>query len=115
VAADIIALLAALWITLGGLGYRRDKVRLGATLLGAGAVYWTEPVLRTMYLGQVNLVLMALILWDLCQPATENTRGWKGFGTGVAGGIKLVRLIFIPSRLGVREFRLAAIACAASA
>jgi alpha-1,2-mannosyltransferase len=112
VAADIIALLAALWITLGGLGYRRDKVRLGATLLGAGAVYWTEPVLRTMYLGQVNLVLMALILWDLCQPDTENSRWWKGFGTGVAAGIKLVPLIFIPYLLVARKFRQAAMACA---
>src|ERR1700719_718297 len=75
VAVDVISLLAALWFTLGGLGYRRDKVvRLGATLLGAGVVFWTEPVLRTIYLGQVNLVLMALIIWDLCQPDTENSR-----------------------------------------
>jgi alpha-1,2-mannosyltransferase len=75
VAVDIIALLAALWFTLGGLGYRNDKkLKLGATLLGAAAVYWTEPVLRTMYLGQVNLVLMALIIWDLCQPDTPRSR-----------------------------------------
>ncbi len=112
VAADMLALLAALWVTLGGLGYRRGKVRLGATLLGAGAVFWTEPVLRTMYLGQVNLVLMALILWDLCQPDTEHSRWWKGFGTGVAAGIKLVPLIFIPYLLVAGKFRQAAMACA---
>ena len=73
VAVDIIALLAALWLTLGGLGYQRDKTRLGATLLGTAAVFWTEPVLRTIYLGQVNLVLMALIIWDLCQPDTQDS------------------------------------------
>jgi alpha-1,2-mannosyltransferase len=112
VAVDIIALLATLWFTLGGLGYRKDKVRVGVTLLGAGAVFWTEPVLRTMYLGQVNLVLMALIVWDLCQPDTENSRWWKGFGTGIAGGIKLVPLIFIPYLLVARKFRQAAMACA---
>jgi len=112
VAVDIIALLAALWFTLGGLGYRRDKVRLGAMLLGAGVVLWTEPVLRTIYLGQVNLVLMALILWDLCQPDTENSRWWKGFGTGIAAGIKLVPLIFIPYLLLARKFRQAAMALA---
>ena len=67
VAVDILALLIALWLTLGGLGYRKDKTRLAVTLLGAAAVFWTEPILRTMYLGQVNLVLMALIIWDLCQ------------------------------------------------
>ena len=111
-AVDIIALLAALWFTLGGLGYRKDRVRLGATLLGAAAVYWTEPVLRTMYLGQVNLVLMALILWDLTQPDTERSRWWKGFGTGIAAGVKLVPLVFIPYLLLARKFRQAALACA---
>jgi len=112
VAVDIIALLAAVWFTLGGLGYRSDRVRIGATLLGAAAVLWTEPVLRTIYLGQVNLVLMALIIWDLCQPDTGKSRWWKGFGTGVAAGIKLVPLIFIPFLLLARKFRQAAMACA---
>src|SRR6266436_1747517 len=112
VAVDILALLTALWLTLGGLGYRKDKTRLAVTLLGAAAVFWTEPVLRTMYLGQVNLVLMALIIWDLCQPDTRKSRWWKGFGTGVAAGIKLVPLIFIPYLLLARKFRQAAMACA---
>ena len=112
VAVDIIALLTALWLTLGGLGYARDRNRLGATLLGTAALFWTEPVLRTMYLGQVNLVLMALILWDLCQPDTARSRWWKGFGTGIAAGIKLVPLIFIPYLLLARKFRQAAMACA---
>ena len=112
VAVDIIALLAALWFTLGGLGYRKDQTRLAVTLLGAAAVFWTEPVLRTIYLGQVNLVLMALIIWDLCQPDTEHSRWWKGFGTGIAAGIKLVPLIFIPYLLLAGKFRQAAMACA---
>jgi alpha-1,2-mannosyltransferase len=112
VAVDILALLTALWLTLGGLGYARDKARFGVTLLAAAAIFWTEPVLRTMYLGQVNLVLMALIIWDLCQPDTDKSRWWKGFGTGVAAGIKLVPLIFIPYLLLARKFRQAAMACA---
>ena len=116
VAVDIIALLTALWFTLGGLGYRKDQTRLAVTLLGAAAVFWTEPVLRTIYLGQVNLVLMALIIWDLCQPdtvlKTGKSRWWKGFGTGVAAGVKLVPLIFIPYLLLARKFRQAAMACA---
>ena len=112
VAVDIIALLTALWLTLGGLGYAKDKARLSATLLGAAAVLWTEPILRTIYLGQVNLVLMALILWDLCQLDTDKSRWWKGFGTGIAAGIKLVPLIFIPYLLLARKFRQAAMACA---
>jgi alpha-1,2-mannosyltransferase len=113
VAVDLVVLLAAVWFTLGGLGYRRDTVvRVGATLLGAGALLWTEPVLRTIYLGQVNLVLLALIMWDLCQPDTAKSRWWKGFGTGIAAGIKLTPLIFIPYLLVARKFRQAAMVCA---
>ena len=112
VAVDLVALLAAVWFTLGGLGYRRLTVRAGATLLAAGAVLWTEPVLRTIYLGQVNLVLLALIMWDLCQPDTDKSRWWKGFGTGIAAGIKLVPLIFIPYLLVARKFRQAAMTLA---
>ena len=111
---NIVALVAALWFTFGGLGYRnRARVRLGATLLASAAVFWTEPVVRTLYLGQVNLVLMALILWDLCQPDTKASRWWKGAGVGIAAGIKLVPLVFIPYLLFARKFRQAAMASAA--
>ncbi len=118
VLVNIAALLAALWFTFGGLGVRRGLTRLGATLLTAAAVLWTEPVLRTIYLGQVNLVLMALIIWDLGQPGTRRSgasRWWQGAGVGVAAGIKLVPLIFIPYLLLTRKFRAAAVACAAFA
>ena len=118
VLVNIAALLAALWFTFSGLGGRRGPTRLGATLLTAAAVLWTEPVLRTIYLGQVNLVLMALVIWDLCQPDTRRSgasRWWKGAGVGVAAGIKLVPLIFIPYLLLTRKFRAAAVACAAFA
>ena len=117
VAGNIAALLAALWFTFGWLGYR-GLTRLGAALLAAAAVFWTEPVLRTIYLGQVNLVLMALIIWDLGQPGTHRSgasRWWKGAGVGVAAGIKLVPLIFIPYLLLTRRFRTAAVAGAAFA
>jgi alpha-1,2-mannosyltransferase len=112
VAANIALLLAALWVTFRALGYRSGRVRLGATLLVAAVVLWTEPVLRTIYLGQVNLALMALILWDLTQPDTRNSRWWKGAGVGIAAGIKLIPLIFIPYLLLARKFRQAAVATA---
>jgi alpha-1,2-mannosyltransferase len=114
--AQVVFLVAALWFTFGGLGYRQSsRVRLGATLLTAGAVFWTEPVIRTIYVGQVNLALMALIMWDLCQPDTKASRWWKGAGVGIAAGIKLVPLIFIPYLLLTRKFRQAAVASAAFA
>ena len=111
IGANIVFLVAALWCTFGGLGYRsRPWVRLGATLLATAAVFWTEPVIRTLYLGQVNLALMALIVWDLCQPDTKASRWWKGAGVGIAAGIKLVPLVFIPYLLLARKFRQALMA-----
>ncbi len=107
VGVNIAALLATVWLTLGGLGYRRGLARLGATLLLAAPLLWTEPVQRTLFLGQIEIVLMALVIWDLCQP---DRRWWKGAGVGIAAGIKLVPLIFIPYLLLTRRFRQAAVA-----
>ncbi|MGH3172107.1 MAG: glycosyltransferase 87 family protein, partial [Trebonia sp.] len=109
---NMAALPVSLWFMLGAMGerYRDWRVRLGVTLLAAAVTFWLQPEIRTMYLGQVNLVLMAMIMWDLCQPAEG--RWWKGFLTGIAAGIKLTPLIFIPYLLVARKFRQAALALA---
>jgi alpha-1,2-mannosyltransferase len=115
VPANIAAFLIGLWFTLGGLGYRERRVRLGATLLAAAATFWLQPVIRTVYLGQVNLALMAMVMGDLCQPsvsASGKRRWWKGAVTGIAAGIKVTPLIFVPYLLITRRFREAAMTVA---
>jgi len=109
IAVNVLALGTAIWVTFGGLRYRAGTARFGATLLVAAAVFWTEPVQRTLFLGQIELVLMALVLWDMCQP---DRRWWKGAGIGIAAGIKLVPLIFIPYLVLTRRFRQAAVSAA---
>jgi alpha-1,2-mannosyltransferase len=111
VAAGIACLVAALWSVFGGLGYA-GRARLGAALLAAAAVFWAEPVIRTLYLGQVNLALLALLMWDLCQSGAGARRWWRGSGVGIAAGIKLVPLIFVPYLLLTRRFRQAGMAAA---
>lgn len=96
------ALLATVWIAFRELGWRSLAARAGATLLVTGLVFWTEPVQRGLYLGQVELALMAVVVWDLCQPGT---RWWKGAATGIAAGIKLVPALFIVYLLITRRFR----------
>jgi alpha-1,2-mannosyltransferase len=120
VVVSIAALVAALWFTVGALGAQAGRgyldarlasdaqVRAGLTLACAGAALWTQPVLRTLNLGQVNLILMAMIIGDLCQPGETpagRPRWWKGALTGVAAGIKLVPLVFVPYLLATRRFR----------
>ncbi len=112
---NLVALVATAYCTMSALGYRDRRVRWGGALLGAAAGLATEPVFRTMYLGQINLFLMALIVWDLCQPDTPARRRWKGLATGFAAGIKLVPLIFIPYLLLTRKFRQAAMVTGAFA
>jgi alpha-1,2-mannosyltransferase len=53
-----------------------------------------------------------LIVWDLCQP---DRRRWKGAGIGLAAGIKLTPLIFIPYLVLCGMLRQAAVAAAAFA
>ena len=106
---SLFCLVATIWIAFRQLGWEKTS-RLGATLLLSGLLLWTEPVQRALYLGQVELALMALVVWDLCQP---DRRRWKGATTGLAAGIKLVPLLFIAYLLLTRRFRQAAVAAGA--
>jgi alpha-1,2-mannosyltransferase len=106
-----VALTVTVWIAFRELGWR-GTARTGATLLLTGLVFWTEPVQRALFLGQVELVLMALIVWDLCQP---DRRRWKGAATGIAAAVKVVPLLFIVYLLLTRRFRQAAVAAGAFA
>ncbi len=110
-AASIAAMALTAWLTFGQLGWR-GRDRAAVTLAVAAGALWTEPVLRSLGVGQIELVLMALIAWDLCQP---DGRWWQGAGLGLAAGIKLVPLIFIPYLVLAGKLRQAAVATAAFA
>jgi alpha-1,2-mannosyltransferase len=108
---SVLALGVTVAVAFRELGWR-GAPRLGATLLVAGLALWTEPVQRALFLGQVEIVLMAVVTWDLCQP---DGRRVKGAATGIAAGVKLVPLLFIVYLLLTRRFRQAAVATAAFA
>jgi alpha-1,2-mannosyltransferase len=108
-AVGIASLVGVVWLTCGALGRERSAARLGATLATAAIALWIEPVRQTLSLGQVNLVLMLIIVADLCLP---DTRWWKGVGVGLAAGFKLTPLIFIVYLLLTRRFRAAAVSAA---
>jgi alpha-1,2-mannosyltransferase len=105
-AGSILAVAAACWLAFGGLGWQ-GRGRAGAALAVTAVALWSEPVQRALHLGQVEPLLMALVAADLCGPAR---RWWAGAGVGLAAGIKLVPLIFIPYLLLIHRWRQAAVA-----
>ena len=117
-ALSLAALAATVWLTLDAVGLPRGAIQVGATLLVCAAALWTHPVQSNLGLGQVNILLMAAIIADL-RPrppgAAGRSRWWAGAATGIAAGIKLTPLIFLPYLLLTRRYRQAGVAAAAFA
>jgi alpha-1,2-mannosyltransferase len=105
--ASVAALAVVVWLSWGKLGYRRSRGRLGGTLLVTAVVLWLEPVQQTLALGQVNVLLMLLVVADLCLPDSNLL---NGVGVGLAAAVKLTPLIFIPYLLLTRRYRAAGVA-----
>lgn len=106
--ASLVSVPLTAWLTLGAMG-RRGPARAGVALAVAALALWTEPVVKALFLGQIELLLLLLVVWDLSR---QDKRWWKGAGIGLAAGIKLVPLIFIPYLLLSGKFRQAAVAAA---
>ncbi|MGW5722667.1 glycosyltransferase 87 family protein [Amycolatopsis sp. NPDC003865] len=62
---------------------------------GTAAALVLEPVWKTLFLGQINLILMAFVVLDVLVLSLRGSR-WAGVLIGVAAAIKLTPLIFVP-------------------
>ncbi len=104
--ACVAALAWACVTTVKLAGYRPTRMLILA-LVAAGFVL--EPMYHTLYLGQVNLFLLAFVLADI----TRVSRGKPaGIGIGIATAVKLTPAIFIVLLLITRRFKDALIAIA---
>ncbi|MQA13152.1 MAG: DUF2029 domain-containing protein [Pseudonocardiaceae bacterium] len=89
---NLVLLVASVWISITAPA-GRASVPIAPVVLIASLAFWLEPVRTTAWLGQINLLLMLLVLLDL----PRGTSRWpRGLGIGLAAGIKLTPLIFIP-------------------
>ncbi|PJM95408.1 glycosyltransferase 87 family protein [Streptomyces sp. CB01373] len=79
--------------------------------LAACALALLEPVRDTISFGQVNLLLLALVLTDGWLLSTGRGR-WAGAGIGLAAAVKLTPAVFIVLLLLARRRRAAAVATA---
>jgi alpha-1,2-mannosyltransferase len=89
------------------LGYRlTGRLALISALLAITCAF-IEPVRTTLYYGQINLVLMLLVLWDFSRSDRSRLRG---IGVGLAAGVKLVPIYFVVQFVALRQWRSAGIA-----
>jgi alpha-1,2-mannosyltransferase len=79
------------------------------TALLVGLAVWLEPIRLTIQLGQINLVVLTLVVADLLG---RPQRKWAGVGIGLAAGLKLTPLLFIVYLVAIGRLRAAAVAVA---
>ncbi len=112
----VLSLTALVWMLRRALMLRRPRPAPGrgslldptaawaVVAVAAAAALWLEPVTVTLGLGQVDLLLVALIVFDLSRPDSART---KGVGIGIAAAIKLTPLVFLVYLLCSRRPRAA--------
>ena len=80
-----------------------------AVALAVPLVFMLESIRETITFGQLNMLLIVLLLADLLFAVPRNSR-WAGVGVGLATAIKLFPGIFIVYLLITRRWRAAAVA-----
>ncbi len=90
IAGNVVGLVVLSGLSLGAAGMRRRAESVFA-VSALGLLTW--PVAYTLHLGEVNLILAALIGADVLR--RRDGGWWQGIGTGLAAGIKLTPLIFM--------------------
>jgi hypothetical protein len=127
-AGSLVALTVLCGQALAAAGIRRRPEIVFAV---SALALQTWPVAYTLHLGEVNLILAALIGTDLLwrrggsgpppraarpagssppEPAGWDGAWWQGIGTGLAAGIKLTPLIFVAYLALTGRLRAAAVA-----
>ncbi len=98
---DAVALTATLWIALASAGVgRRARWQLAVGIGGIAALA-LEPVRSNIDYGQINVVLMLMVVADLL---AVKGRG-RGLLVGIAAAIKLTPLYFVLYFLVTRDTR----------
>ena len=93
------SIVASVAICLRATGLATTPARVAA--IAAAAAVVLQPYRSTLELGQINLVLLALVLTDAFV-VPRRSRGWL---IGAAGAIKLTPLVFLAWLLAIRDRR----------
>jgi alpha-1,2-mannosyltransferase len=112
-AVSLAVVVAVTWRMLAPVARRAGRSSGVALALVLPGVLMMDPVRETLSFGQVNLLLMGLVLADVL--ALRRGWRWAGAGTGLAAAIKLTPAIFVLYFVLTRRWRAAAVAAATSA
>jgi alpha-1,2-mannosyltransferase len=99
-AISVLAMALVIRVAIGSLpkpavdGPRWWSSPARATLVFSVVLLGLEPVWRTIFLGQINLILMTLVVLDVLVVTARGGR-WGGVMVGVAAAVKLTPLIFV--------------------
>ncbi|HEY5856882.1 MAG TPA: glycosyltransferase 87 family protein [Aldersonia sp.] len=99
---SIVALAASILLTMRSLGITDTALWLSGGAAALGLAFVAEPVFSTLNYGQVNLLLMALVLADLLPRKTPWPRGLL---IGFVAAFKLTPAIFVLYLLLRRDVR----------
>ena len=100
-------------IVLGVLSVGNTANRWWIALMVGGVAVWSNPLWMTLGFGQINIVLMTLIIVDVFVVGRGRARAagpLQGVLTGVAAAVKLTPLVFIAVFLIARSWRPAIVA-----
>lgn len=106
-----LALVVTTWWLIAPIAHRRGLPVWFAVGLAIPLVFAVESTRETITFGQINMLLVMLILGDLLFGVPRNAR-WAGVGIGLATALKLYPGIFIIYLLTTRRWREAAVASA---
>ncbi|PWU52003.1 hypothetical protein DLE60_31850 [Micromonospora globispora] len=93
---------------------RHDLPRVFTVTVAVLLVFTVESTRETITFGQINMLLVVLILADLLFAVPQGRR-WAGVGVGLATALKLFPGIFIVYLLATRRWRAAVVASATAA
>ncbi len=99
---NIAALFAVIVLCWKYLGYRLDVKAYAVSALATTIFLFMEPIRTTLWLGQINIFLLLLIVWDLGRDEKSRLRG---IGAGIAAGVKLTPAFFWAYLFITRQWR----------
>jgi alpha-1,2-mannosyltransferase len=109
-AGGIVALGVTIWLTMRLARFQQNAGFVGASLGMAGVALWLQPVFGSLAQGQINIILMLLVLADF---ALDGRRRWPtGILIGIAAAAKITPGVFIIYLFLARRYRAAFTAAA---